>query len=139
MSYYFFWDSESHYKIAKRYGFESLETPFEGTFRNYHGIDEKIHRIHQYLKVLKFGYGRATDHACEEIRNGRLTREEGARLVGQHDLLPLSPEFLHEFAKFISMPAEECIEIMEKYRNKDLWEMSLEGTSILPDHLAGIL
>ena len=45
-------------------------------FALYVGIDEKINRLHQYLKVLKFGYGRATDHACEDIRNGRLTRAE---------------------------------------------------------------
>ena len=68
-SYFFKWSGEINLKIAQKYGFKALNTSGEGTYRNYVGIDEKINRIHQYLKLLKFGYGRATDHACEDIRN----------------------------------------------------------------------
>ena len=72
-------------KIAQKYGFKALNTSGEGTYRNYVGIDEKINRIHQYLKLLKFGYGRATDHACEDIRNKKITRKQGIKLVLKYD------------------------------------------------------
>ena len=36
---------------------------------------------HDYLKYIKFGYSRATDHACKDIRTGYLSREEGIERV----------------------------------------------------------
>ena len=54
-SYFFKWNSEKSLKIAKKFGFQTLKKNAEGTYRNYVGIDEKINRIHQYLKLLKFG------------------------------------------------------------------------------------
>jgi len=41
--------------------------------------------IHDYLKYVKFGYGRATDHACKDIRSGLMSRAEGIEMVRKHD------------------------------------------------------
>ena len=41
--------------------------------------------IHDYLKFVKFGYGRGTDHACKDIRAGRMTREQGIEMVRKYD------------------------------------------------------
>ena len=60
---------------------KSLKKNSEGTYKDYVSIDEKFNRIHQYLKYLKFGYGRATDHACEDIRNKKITRQKAIKLV----------------------------------------------------------
>jgi len=67
-SAFFPWDSNEHLQIAKKYGFKELKKSGEGTYRKFVGIDELINRLHQYIKVLKFGYGRATEHACEDIK-----------------------------------------------------------------------
>ena len=130
MSYYFPWDSTTNLKTAKRYGFISLEEPFEGTFRKYHGIDEKIHRIHQYLKLMKFGYGRATDHACEEIRNGRITKEKAKQLVKKFEYKEISNEFLEDFANFIGWDIKKCSEVIEKFRNMKIWRKTDNGYSL---------
>lgn len=135
MSYYFPWDSEEHYAIASTYGFEALPEPSEGTYRTYVGIDEKINRIHQYLKMLKFGYGRATDHACEDLRNGRLTREEARALVRQHDLLPLSRYYTDEFVAKAGLTQSELEAILEKWRNRDLWQRNSKNEWFIPGHL----
>lgn len=135
MSYYFFWDSEEHLRIAQKYGFKSLDKPSEGTYRNFVGIDEKINRLHQYLKVLKFGYGRATDHACEDIRNGRLTREQAKLLVKKHDLLDVSDYYVNDFIDFIGMTREEFLDIIEKNRNKNIWKHGRDGRWFIPNHL----
>jgi N-acetyl sugar amidotransferase len=134
-SHFFRWDSEEHLRIAKSYGFKALEHPGEGTYRNYVGIDEKINRIHQYLKVLKFGYGRATDHACEDIRNGRIDREEAKRLVRKHDLIPLSDYFIDDFVQFIGMQKKQFLEILENYRNKQIWATDSKGNWHIPGWL----
>lgn len=135
MSYYFCWDSEEHLKIAKKYGFKALDRPHEGTYRNYVGIDEKINRIHQYMKVLKFGYGRATDHACEDIRNGRLTREEAKELVRKHDLQDLSDYYVDDFIRYVGLTREKFFDILERYRNHEIWQKNAKGQWYIPDHL----
>ncbi len=134
-SHFFHWDSEAHLEIATRYGFKPLDKPAEGTFRTYVGIDEKIHRIHQYFKVLKFGYGRATDHACEDIRNGRLTREQGKELVRQHDLLPLSEHFKTDFCGFTGLSRARFDAVIERYRNPAIWSRDNNGRWFIPGHL----
>ncbi len=134
-SHFFHWDSEAHLEIALRYGFKPLPQPAEGTFRNYVGIDEKIHRIHQYFKVLKFGYGRATDHACEDIRNGRLTRGQAKELVRQHDLTPLSDHVVEDFCDFTGLDRVRFDAVMERYRNPAIWARDNEGHWFVPGHL----
>jgi len=135
LSYFFHWDSEEHLRIARNYGFRTLEGSREGTYRNYVGIDEKINRIHQYLKVLKFGYGRATDHACEDIRNGRLTREEAKELVRSHDLDDLSADYIDDYCAYLDYSVEEFWDIMDRYRNRDIWSCDDNGKWIIPGHL----
>ena len=99
------------------------------------GIDERINRIHQYLKVLKFGYGRATDHACEDIRNGRITRDEAKALVARHDLEPLSDASTAEVIAWLGYDRDEFFEIIESYRNTDIWHQSAGGAWYIPNHL----
>jgi N-acetyl sugar amidotransferase len=135
-SHYFHWDSENNLEIARRYGFETLDGPAEGTYRNYVGIDERvIHRVHQYFKVLKFGYGRATDHACEDIRNGRLSREEAKQLVREHDLVDVSEEIVDGFCAHLGITRARFHEVMEKYRNQGIWKKSPTGRWEIPGHL----
>ena len=134
-SHFFHWDSEKHLEIAKKYGFRALDEAKEGTYRNYVGIDEKINRIHQYLKVLKFGYGRATDHACEDIRNGRLTREEAKDLVREHDTQGLSDSYVQDFIDYLGYTKDQFFTIMEKYRNQDIWKKDQCGHWYIAGHL----
>ena len=41
--------------------------------------------VHDYLKYIKFGYGRATDHASKDIRSGKITRDKAIKLVKKYD------------------------------------------------------
>jgi N-acetyl sugar amidotransferase len=135
LSYFFKWDSEAHFKIAKQYGFKELDQPREGTYRNYVGIDEKINRIHQYLKVLKFGYGRATDHACEDIRNERLDRDLAKKLVKKHDLEDLSGYYVDDFCSYLEYTKKDFFNILEQFRSPDIWKRSDKGNWEIPNHL----
>lgn len=135
LSYFFKWDSEKHFKIAKQYGFKELDQPGEGTYRTYVGIDEKINRIHQYLKVLKFGYGRATDHACEDIRNERLDRDKAKKLVEKHDLKDLSAYYVDDFCSYLKYSPKDFFNILEQFRNDNIWKISDNGNWVIPNHL----
>jgi len=128
LSSYFPWDSEANFRIAREYGFRELESAREGTFKTYVGIDEHINRIHQYLKLLKFGYGRTTDHVCEEIRLGRMTREQGKQLIFEHELQPPSFETMQEVSEFLDISVNELAWEMERWRNADLWTITRAST-----------
>ncbi len=116
-SYFFKWSSESNLKIAEKYGFKKLKQNSEGTFRTFVGIDEKINRIHQYLKFLKFGYGRASDHASEDIRNKKITRSQGIKLVKKYDRVKITKPFYKEFIDFIGISEKKFFKVLTKYTN----------------------
>lgn len=119
-SYFFKWDSETNLKIAKKYGFKNLKKNSEGTYRNYVGIDEKINRIHQYIKYLKFGYGRATDHACEDIRNNRISRHKGVYLVKKFDRVKISRYYFKEFINYIGINEKKFFNTLKNFTNKKI-------------------
>jgi hypothetical protein len=83
---YFFWDARKQLEIIKNYGFKvKKDGPTEGTYTNYENIDEKLVSLHDYLKYVKYGFGRCTDHANIDIRNKRITREQGLELIKRFD------------------------------------------------------
>ena len=67
---------------ASNVRFQPARGPRERTFNLYAKLDDyHANGAHDYLKFLKFGYGRANDDASIMIRKGRMTREEGIELV----------------------------------------------------------
>ena len=81
ISNYFKWEANDHFELVKKkYGFKVPDYSFERTYRNFSNLDD-IHEngMHDYLKFIKFGYGRATDHASKDIRANKITRENGIR------------------------------------------------------------
>src|SRR5690606_23137876 len=85
------WDGERNARIATDlYGWQAAEQDFERTYRRISNLDDMHENgIHDWLKFVKFGYGRATDHACKDIRAGRMTRDEGIAMVRRYD--PVKP------------------------------------------------
>jgi len=134
-SYYFNWDSNENLKIAQTYGFKQLETAKEGTYRKFVGVDEQINRLHQYIKVLKFGYGRASDHACEDIRLGLLTRDVAKKLVKEYDLQPIGEEYIEDICEFLEYDKKEFLDILDKFRDKNIWKKDAQNNWYIKNHL----
>lgn len=136
-SYYYPWDSNENLRIAQSYGFKQLDEAKEGTYRRFVGVDEQINRLHQYIKVLKFGYGRATDHACEDIRLGILSRDEAKELVKKYDLQPIGDEYVKDICEFLEYNEKEFFEILDRFRDKDIWSKDDTGNWYIKNHLEG--
>ena len=82
LGYYIKWDpQECFYYAVENTGFESNTERTEGSYSKYSSIDDKIDPFHYYTTLIKFGIGRATYDASQEIRNGKITRDEGIALV----------------------------------------------------------
>lgn len=128
LGHYFFWDARKQLEIIKNYGFSVKEDgPVEGTYTNYENIDEQIVGLHDYLKFVKYGFGRATDHACIDIRNNRMSRQEGIELVKQYDgKYPYKS--IIAFIEYSGLTKFEIDEIINSYTNPVLFKMNIDGT-----------
>jgi N-acetyl sugar amidotransferase len=127
LGHYFFWDARKQLEIVRKHGFAIKEDgPVEGTYTNYENLDEKMHGLHDYLKFVKYGFGRSTDHACIDIRNGRITREEGLKLVKQYD--GKYPHYgVNEFIKYSGMTKAEIDEVINSFTNPILFAQDEHG------------
>ena len=86
MSYYKRWDpQENYYYAVDNCGFKPAEQRTVGSYSKYSSLDDKIDMFHYYTTCIKFGIGRATYDASQEIRSGDLMRDEGVALVKKYD------------------------------------------------------
>ena len=86
LGHYLRWDPQSAYYYAVEHaGFEANAVRTEGTYSTYNSIDDKLDPLHYFTMFTKWGIGRTSHDASQEIRNGYLTREEGVALVKQYD------------------------------------------------------
>src|SRR5438552_12851217 len=86
LGYYLKWTpQECYYYAVEHTGFEANPVRTEGTYSKYNSLDDKIDGFHYYTTYIKFGLGRASYDASQEIRNKHLTREEGIGLVRRFD------------------------------------------------------
>ncbi|MES2567360.1 MAG: N-acetyl sugar amidotransferase [Bacteroidota bacterium] len=127
LGHYFFWDARKQLEIVKKHGFAVKEDGvIEGTYTNYENLDEKLVGLHDYLKFVKYGFGRASDHACIDIRNKRITREEALKLVKQYD--GKYPHYgITEFISYSGLSKKEVDGIIDSFTNPILFAQDETG------------
>ena len=122
LSNFYDWDALNHAKMMKNnYDFGLHPGPREKSFILHGKIDDHANDVHDYLKYLKFGYGRATDDASMEIRHGRMTREEGIELVKLYD--HVKPSSLETYLDFLNISEQEFYEWVAPMRDPEIWEL----------------
>lgn len=128
LGHYFFWDARKQLEVVKKYGFAVKEDgPIEGTYTNYENVDEKLVGLHDYLKYVKYGFGRATDHACIDIRNNRLTRDEAINLVKEFD--GKYPNYaVQNFIEYSGMTKENINKIIDSFTNPIIFKRNMDGS-----------
>lgn len=120
------WDGNENYKIAKQYGWEEAKEPFDRTYRIFSNIDDMHENgVHDYMKFIKFGYGRASDHACKDIRAGLMTREEGIKMVKKYD--SVKPRDLKRWLEYVGMNEPEFDRIADTFRDSKVWRKNEKG------------
>lgn len=130
LGYYLMWDGRENAEVAKAHGFEYLDRPVEGALVDYENLDNHQTGIHDYFKFLKFGFGRCTDQVCLEIRRGRMSREQGLKIVRERDgRFPATylgkpiEEILAEF----DMTAAQFQRVCDRFTNKKLFLRDGDG------------
>ena len=107
LGYYLKWHPQSCYYYAVEHGgFEASPERTPGTYSKYNSIDDRIDDFHYYTTGTKFGIGRASYDAAQEIRSGDITREEGVALVKRFDH-EFPERFAEEIFKYLSINDKE--------------------------------
>jgi N-acetyl sugar amidotransferase len=139
LGYYLKWHPQScYYYAVENGGFQASPERTPGTYSKYNSIDDKIDDFHYYTTYVKFGIGRATYDAAQEIRSGDITRDEGVALVRRFD--GEWPErFAEEVFRYLSIGAKELprasaafehptmtreyfMDLCDKFRSPHLWK-----------------
>ncbi|MBU1247301.1 MAG: N-acetyl sugar amidotransferase [Proteobacteria bacterium] len=122
LGYYIKWTpQEAFYYAEEHTGFQARPFRTEGTYSKYNSIDDKIDDLHYYTTHIKFGIGRTTYDASQEIRNHHVTREEGLALAKQFDG-ERPKRYLNEVLDYIELSEEKFDELCDRFRSPHLWK-----------------
>lgn len=120
--YYKFWDPQENYYYCREHtGFTPNTERSEGTYSKYASLDDMIDGFHYYLAYIKFGIGRTTSDSAHEIRDGKITREEGIALVKRYDH-EAPKKYYKEFLEFCSITDEQVQEVVDSWRSDHIWK-----------------
>ena len=122
MSYYRKWvPQENYYYAMKHTSFEPSPTRTSGSYSKYSGLDDKLEWFHYYMMYIKFGMGRATADAAQEIRSGKITREEAVALVRKYDG-EFPEQHLIDVLEYTGLTEAELFALIDSFRSPDLWD-----------------
>ena len=119
------WDPKAqHEAMVATHGYKGAR--FARTFDTFDYVDcFNYMDLHDALKTAKHGYSKVTDHACREIRHGRLTRDEGLALVRAYEDRPL--QHLDKFLKWLGIDESGLNFIINEHRGAHAWEETKPG------------
>jgi N-acetyl sugar amidotransferase len=122
-SYYKKWvPQENYYYASEHTGFQANpEGRSEGTYSKYASLDDQMDGFHFYLAFIKFGIARATSDAAHEVRDGHITREEGAALVRRFDG-EFPARWFKEFLEYLDITEEHFWKVIDRFRQSHIWK-----------------
>lgn len=124
---YFGWKPRHQMELMRSlYGFELSEKPFDRTYRRDTALNNMHdHGLHDYMKFVKWGYGRATDYASLDIREGYFDRPKGIEMVQQYD--DVIPGDIPRWLEYVGMTRTELYEIADRFRDVHVWSRDGHG------------
>lgn len=121
LGYYLKWTpQEAYYYAVENTAFEASPVRTEGTYSKYNSLDDKIDGLHYFTTWIKFGLGRATYDASQEIRNKHITREEGIALAKRFDG-EFPERHFKEVMEYIEMDPQQFHHLCDTFRSPHLW------------------
>jgi N-acetyl sugar amidotransferase len=155
LGYYLKWHPQgAYYYSVENGGFQASPERTPGTYSKYNSIDDKIDDLHYYCTYIKFGIGRATYDAAQEIRSGEIDREEGVALVQKFDgefperfekelweYLSISENEFSKAYKMFEHPGmdkEYFMKIADRFRSPHLWNYKNGGWELRQSKITNI-
>ena len=147
LGYYLKWHPQGAYYHAQEHGgFEPSPERTLGTYSKYNGIDDRVDDFHYYTTFIKFGIGRATYDAAQEVRSGDIDRNEAVALVQRYDG-EFPERFADEVFNYLSITEKEFpiasklfeepnftrdyfLRLEDNYRSPHIWKYTDNGWSL---------
>lgn len=123
------WSYRGNAEFSKKYGLtvrENFNPEDIGTYVDFSALDSDLNQVNQMLKCIKFGFGFCMDHACYDIRDGHITRNEAINLVKNYDG-KCSEEYIKKFCDYIEITLDEFWATVEKFRG-NMWKKAPDGS-----------
>jgi len=115
LGHYLKWHPQSCYYYAVEHGgFQASPERTPGTYSKYNSIDDRIDDLHYFTTGIKFGLGRASYDAAQEIRSGDINKTEGLALVKRFDH-EYPERFIDEMFSYLSLPQNEFPEASKMF------------------------
>lgn len=120
---YFPWEVKKQTElVVQKYSWKPKEGSFQRTYRKISNLDDKYENgAHDLLKFVKFGYGRASDHACKDIRDGHMSREEAVEMVKKYD--HVVSDDLYEWLDYVEITENEFWRVADSFRSPRVWSI----------------
>ncbi|WP_252179576.1 N-acetyl sugar amidotransferase [Endozoicomonas sp. 4G] len=128
---YVLWDSQKQIEeMIEKYGYET--SPQERTYNTYESIYcGNNASVHDYVKFLKYGFGKVSDHASRDIRLGRLSRSEAIERVREYQ--SVKPKQLDKFLRWLDISEETFLSYLDPFRDLRIWHKNEDGLWHLKD------
>lgn len=110
---YIRWDSKiQHEAMIKKYNYETMQQT--RTFIPYDNVDCFMYSdVHDYIKYLKHGFGKVTDHVSREIRLNHLSKQDGLELINKYQTI--FPNYLNMFLEWSGISEPDFFKLVNKY------------------------
>ena len=117
LGYYIPWHPQgAYYYAVENGGFIPSPERTLGTYSKYNSIDDKIDDLHYFTTYIKFGIGRATYDASQEVRNDEINRDEAIALVKKYDG-EYPDRFENEIFEYLSINEEEFTQASKMFEH----------------------
>ena len=115
------WDPHKQTElVSSRYGFQAADFAFDRTYRKASNLDDMHENgLHDWLKYVKFGYGRATDHGSKDIRLRKMDRNSALELVKRYD--PVLPSDIGRWLPYAGISQDLFFAIANSFRSESIW------------------
>lgn len=121
-SYFENWDPYRNYLVAKEHcGLKEADNSNAGTFTNFSQNDQALYALHTYLMYLKFGFGRANQDACIEVRRGAMDRDQAVNLIRLYDG-HYPAEFIDTYLDYYQMSKAEFDAVLDRWANREIFK-----------------
>ena len=113
------WSFRNNAEFSMKYGFKGKPDDFKpeeiGTYIPFAQVDGELNPVNQLLKYIKLGFGQCLDHACYDLRDGRITKEQAIEYVKKYDG-KCGEYYIENLCNYIEISKDEFWKVANQFR-----------------------
>lgn len=141
LGYFIKWDTKKNTDMMLELGWHrNPDGPVEGAYNDIENLDCKwIGGLHDYMKFIKYGYGRATDQLCIEIRASRMTRQEAVKKLENTTEGEIPWKYVPDFLEYLNITESDFLENLDRFTNKTLFKRDMKTGKLIKDENGNLI